>query len=202
MITLALRSCLRPRIGRSRAFNLPWSHSIPLLAYWSVRCHAAGRSSSTTAGVHRRLIGNNLDRREFGRADRPLEEPTGSLRVPACGDEHVDDLAELVDRSVNIAPLASDLHIRLVDLPAVAHSMAARLDGVGQQRRKAEHPPVDRHVVDLDTALSEQLRDSTVGQPEAQVPADRDDDDIGREPESDGKQSVEGSTAESGQRFS
>jgi len=39
-------------------------------------------------------------------------------------------------------------------------------------------------VVDLDTALSEQLLDITVGQPEAQVPADSDDDDIGQEPES------------------
>jgi hypothetical protein len=36
MITLALRSRLRPRIGRNRAFNLPWSHSTRLLAYRSV----------------------------------------------------------------------------------------------------------------------------------------------------------------------
>ena len=36
-------------------------------------------------------------------------------------------------------------------------------------------------MVDLNTALSEQLLDITVGQPEAQVPADSDDDDIGRE---------------------
>jgi len=39
-------------------------------------------------------------------------------------------------------------------------------------------------VVDLDTGLSEQLLDIAVGQPEAQVPADSDDDDIGREPKS------------------
>jgi hypothetical protein len=38
-------------------------------------------------------------------------------------------------------------------------------------------------VVDLDTALGEQLLDVAVGQPEAQVPADRDDDDVGRKPE-------------------
>jgi DDE domain len=50
MITSALRSCLSPRIGRSRAFSRPWSHSIRLLAYWSVRCHAAGSSASSTAG--------------------------------------------------------------------------------------------------------------------------------------------------------
>jgi hypothetical protein len=61
--------------------------------------------------------------------------------------------------------------------------MAARLGGVGQQWREAEHPPVDGHVVDLDTALGEQLLDVAVGQPEAQVPADSDDDDVGRKPE-------------------
>ena len=37
--------------------------------------------------VHRRLIGDNLDRRDLGRADGLLQEPTGSLGVPAGGDE-------------------------------------------------------------------------------------------------------------------
>ena len=36
MITLAVRSVCRPRIGRSLAFNLPWSFSMLLLAYWVV----------------------------------------------------------------------------------------------------------------------------------------------------------------------
>ena len=43
-------SCLRPRIGRSQAFSRPWSASTRLLAYRSVRCHAAGSSSSSTIG--------------------------------------------------------------------------------------------------------------------------------------------------------
>jgi hypothetical protein len=47
---LALRSCLSPRIGRSLALRRPWSASIRLLPYWSVRCHAAGSSSSNTTG--------------------------------------------------------------------------------------------------------------------------------------------------------
>jgi hypothetical protein len=112
-----------------------------------------------------------------------LKNRRAALRVSLRGDEHVDDLSELVDGSVDVAPLAGDLHIRLVDLPAVADSMAARLGGVGQQRGEAEHPPVDSHVVDLDATLGEQFLDVTVGQPEAQVLADSDDDDIGREPE-------------------
>jgi hypothetical protein len=40
-----------------------------------------------------------------------------------------------------------------------------------------------RHVVDLDTALDERLLHVAVRQPEAQVPADGNDDDVGRETE-------------------
>jgi len=39
---------LSPRIGRSRRFSWPWSASMRLLAYCSVRCQAAGASSSST----------------------------------------------------------------------------------------------------------------------------------------------------------
>jgi hypothetical protein len=39
------------------------------------------------------------------------------------------------------------------------------------------------NVVDLDAALGEQLVDVAVGQAEAHVPADRKDDDLGREAE-------------------
>jgi hypothetical protein len=38
-------------------------------------------------------------------------------------------------------------------------------------------------VVDLDTALDEQLLDVTIGQVQPQIPADRDHDDLGREAE-------------------
>jgi hypothetical protein len=50
MMAVALRSCLSPRIGLSGAFSRPWSASTRLLAYRSVRCHAAGSSSSSTPG--------------------------------------------------------------------------------------------------------------------------------------------------------
>jgi hypothetical protein len=53
-----------------------------------------------------------------------------------------------------------------------------RPSGLGQQRREPQHPPVDRDVVDLDPALGQQLFEVAVGQAEAQVPADREDDDI------------------------
>jgi hypothetical protein len=50
----AVRSCLSPRIGRSRDFKRPWSASTRLLAYCSVRCQAAagtGRGRIVMPGV-------------------------------------------------------------------------------------------------------------------------------------------------------
>ena len=99
-----------------------------------------------------------------------LEEPAGGLGVPACRDEHGDDLAELVDRSVDVAPAAGDLHIGLVDLPAITDGMAAGPGSLDQQRREPLDPPVDGDVVDLDAALGEQLLHVAVRQREAQLP--------------------------------
>jgi hypothetical protein len=45
--------------------------------------------------------------------------------------------------------------------------VAAGTGGVGQQRREAQHPPVDRDVVDLNAAFDQELFDVTVGQAEA-----------------------------------
>ena len=73
----------------------------------------------------------------------------------------VDDLPVLVHRPVHIPPAAADLDIRLVDIPAIA-------DRLGQQRSEPVHPPVDRDVIDVDTALGQQLLDIAVGQPEPQ----------------------------------
>src|SRR6266511_3038083 len=130
-----------------------------LLAYRSVQCHVAGSSASSTTGY----VGARSDTTSLGAAlvvpsaCSLQEEPVGVLGVPARGDEHVDDLPELVDRAVHVAPSAGDLHIGLVDLPAVTDGVPARPGGVGQQRREPLHPAVDRDVVDLDPALGEEL---------------------------------------------
>ena len=119
MTTLALRSCLSPRIGRSQAFSRPWSHSTPLLAYWSVRCQAAASSASSTAGY----AGARSVVTSTGRTlveSMACLKPVGGVSVSSGGHEHVDDLAELVDRAVHIAPLPGDLQVGLIDLPAVA----------------------------------------------------------------------------------
>jgi hypothetical protein len=117
--------------------------------------------------IRRCLVGYDFAGSGPGRAERLLEEPMGGLGVPARGDKHVDDLPELVDRSVHVAPSAGDLHIGLVDLPAVTDGVAAGPGSLGQQWREPLDPPVDRDVVDLDPALGKELFDIAVGEPEA-----------------------------------
>jgi hypothetical protein len=117
-----------------------------------------------------------------GGASTPRATQPGSV-IPVWGDEHVDDLAELVDRTVDVAPLPGDLDVGVVDLPTISHQVAAGSGNLGQQRREPHHPPVDRDVIDLDAPLGEQFLDVAVGQAKAQVPADRQDDDVRREPE-------------------
>ena len=95
----------------------------------------------------------------------------------------VDDLPGLVDGPVDVAPLAGDLDVGLVHLPAVSHAMPAGPGGVGKQRREPQHPPVDGHVVGLDPTLGQELLEVAVGQAEAEVPADREHNHIGWEAE-------------------
>ena len=105
-ITLALRSCLRPRIGRSRAFSRPWSASTRLLAYCSVRCHGftqltgvyreatrAGRSVSHALGPARSAVrqlhqGPDDDGSPGGRGarhDESMGNPAAGTNPPSTG---------------------------------------------------------------------------------------------------------------------
>jgi hypothetical protein len=55
--------------------------------------------------------------------------------------------------------------------------------GVEEQRGEPLHPPVHRHVVDVDAAFGQEFFDVSVGQPVAQIPAHRQRDHLGRETE-------------------
>jgi hypothetical protein len=103
----------------------------------------------------------------MGVADRPLEASMGGRGVPACGDEPVDDLPELVNRSVPIPPLAGDPHVGLVPPPAIPNAVPTGPGSLGKPWRAPHHPPVDRDVIGFDAPLGEQFLDVAVGQAQA-----------------------------------
>jgi len=166
MIISALRFCL---IHASVAVALPVGRGHTLdpvvgVLVGAVPCRREQRVQHRR--VHRGPVGCDLDWPNSCGADGLLEEPVGSVSVSSGGDEHVDQLAELIDRAVHVAPFSGDLHVGLVDLPAVTEGMPAGPGSLGQQRREAQHPPVDSDVVDLDPALGKQLLDSSIREAE------------------------------------
>jgi hypothetical protein len=102
--------------------------------------------------VDRCPVGGDLDRGE-PEPQRAGEERACGGRIPASGQEDVDHLAVLVDRPVQVGPAAGDLHVRFVNEPPVPSRMPYRASGVDERWRERLHPPIDRHMVDLDAAL-------------------------------------------------
>jgi hypothetical protein len=95
--------------------------------------------------IGRRLVSNDLSRGATFVA--PMARSTNRCAAVASrrrGHIHVDDLAELVDRTIDVPPAAADLHIRLIHRPAVTDPVAAGPGGVSKQRREAQHPPIDK----------------------------------------------------------
>jgi|SRR6185437_15201955 hypothetical protein len=89
----------------------------------------------------------------------------------------------LVDRPLQIGPLAGDLQIGLVDEPPVTRSMPARPRSFNELAGESLYPSVDGHMIDGDAALGQQLLDIAIGQAISQIRADRDRDHLPREPE-------------------
>jgi hypothetical protein len=78
-------------------------------------------------------------------------------------DQNVNNLAELVDGSVQVDPPAADLDVRFIDEPAISRGMPARLGRVDEQWREPLHPTVDRDVIDLDATLGQQFFNVSIG---------------------------------------
>jgi hypothetical protein len=127
-------------------------------------------------------VGGDLGRRAV-RENRVIEELRGGLEVSPLGHEHVDDLPVLVNGAVDVSPGPRHLHVGLVDKPVITHPVAARPGSVDVQWGEPLDPTEQGHVVDLDTAFSEQLLQIPAGESLAQVPAHRDQDDPWWEPE-------------------
>ena len=143
----------------------------------------------------RRPIGNDLGRVTVN-SQGCGEEPAGGGDVASLRDVHVDHLAMLVDRPVEVGLDPGDLDVGLVDEPAIAGQMPVGPRCIDQQWREPLHPPVEGDVVDLDATLGEKFFEVAVGQPVAEVPAHRQQDHLGREtkwvrlPWRDGAQSL------------
>jgi hypothetical protein len=83
------------------------------------------------------------------KSTRPLQRFV-SIHDP---EEELDRIADIVDRPVEVHPLAPHLDIRLVNMPFSGHGAFAPIESFKQLRRKAEDPAMHRGMVNVDVAL-------------------------------------------------
>src|SRR4051812_229656 len=103
---------------------------------------------------------------------RLAEEALGGLQVALRREQEVDRGAVLVDGAVQIAPLAADLDVCLIDADRAAMGFAEGAQPTFDQGRVGQHPPVQSAVINLQAALPEQLFDVAVAEWVAQIPGD------------------------------
>ncbi len=80
-----------------------------------------------------------------------------------------------------VPPRPSDLHVGLVDFPAIPDDVPANPGGFGELWSEPLNPPVHGDVVNVDPTLGEELLHVSVGQTEPQVPPNGERDDLRRE---------------------
>jgi hypothetical protein len=75
------------------------------------------------------------------------------------GDEHVHELAVLVNGPVHLPPVTVDIHMRLINEPAVTDGMPLRPVRIDLLRSEPLHPPKQSDVIHLDTARIDEAPD-------------------------------------------
>ena len=104
------------------------------------------------------------------------EEALGGVEIAVGGEQEVDRLAMLIDGAVEVAPLAADLDVGLIDPHRAAVWPTELPHPLLDQGRVGQHPPVQGGVIHLQAAFQEQLLDVAIAERVAQVPRDRLDD--------------------------
>ena len=105
--------------------------------------------------VQHTRIGRCFLRHHHTRVGAVLEslgkEPAGGCQVPLLRHQYVDDLAALLDRSVQIDPAPGEPS-RFVGKPPITGNVPAGSGRVDQHRSEPLHPAVNGDVIDGDAA--------------------------------------------------
>jgi hypothetical protein len=112
-------------------------------------------------------------RRGRSLAQRAGKESASDRQIPLLQQQNIHDLPDLVNGAIEVDPPTGDRDRGFVHEPAISWSVPARLSRVDEPGRETLHPAVDRHVINVNTALSQQLFPVSIGEPIPQIPPDR-----------------------------
>src|SRR5260370_4098760 len=132
-------------------------------------------------GVGAELVGDQQFRRETLLLEQLAHQPQPRTGVASALDQHVEDLALVIDGTPQIHALAGDAHYQLVEMPAVARPRATLAQPSRDRGTELQHPAPHRFVGDIEPSFGQQFLDIAVAQGEVEIEPDRVLDDLGRE---------------------
>jgi hypothetical protein len=141
-----------------------------------------GRSRSSTGTCERSIALVVSPRADAAPTDRLIEEGTGAGQVAALAEEHVDLLAGLVHRPIQVRPPARDPGGGLVGPPASPDRLRVPAPLGREEGAEVVDPREHRARGHINVALRQQVADVRCGQAVAEVPAHGRRDHVERPP--------------------
>ena len=143
-----------------------------------VRAGEAQLPESRAVGAQ--LVGDQQLRCEALFLEYFAHQPECRLRIAPTLNEHVEDLAFMVDGAPQIHPFPGDPNDHLVEVPSRARAGAALSQLARDQRAEFQHPAPHRFIGDVEPTLGEQFLYVSVAQGEAEIKPDCVLNDLGR----------------------
>jgi hypothetical protein len=142
---------------------------------------ATGQSqTSERGGVGAQFLGDQQFRPEALLLEQLAHQPQRRAAVAAALNQHVENLALVVDGTPQIHPLAGDAHYHLIEVPAIARPRTALTEPSRDRGTEFQHPAPHRFIGDVEPSFGQQLFDIAVAQGKAEIEPDRVLDDLGR----------------------
>jgi hypothetical protein len=85
-----------------------------------------------------------------------------AARVSRRLNQHVENLALVVDRTPEVHPLAGNPDHHLIQMPSIARARAAPSQPASDHWSEFQHPASDGPIGDVETSLGEQILDVAI----------------------------------------
>src|SRR6202045_1720990 len=131
--------------------------------------------------VGAKLVGREQFRREALFLEQLAHQPDCRPLVAPALNQHVENLALVIDGAPQVHPFASNPNHHLVEVPAVARAWAAPPQLARDPGPEFQNPAPHRFIGNLQAALGEEFLNVAVAQCEPEIKPDRVLDDRRRE---------------------
>jgi HSP20 family protein len=123
--------------------------------------------------VGAQLVGDQQFRRETLLPQQLAHQPERRALVAPALNQHIEDLALMIDGAPQVHPLAGDSDDHLVEVPPIARARAGPPEPSCNPGSEFQHPAPYRLIGDIEPALGKQILHIAIAQGEPEVQPDR-----------------------------